>query len=125
MTGFRYRCKGGQQFTYGVVWEGVIAEDFTQISAKFPQTYRRISAPFKQNEFSANFPQNFRKNPFANDPIGQLLKPLSLPKNPAVPKILRVVNLLPVLICYRDDPCANAIFMGFTGIFLLKEGFGA
>ena len=57
--------EGTQQFTYGVVREGVIAEDFPQISAKFPQ--------------------NFRKNPFANDPISELLrnteKELELPKS--------------------------------------------
>ena len=68
-----------QQFTYGVVREGVTAENFPQISAKFPQTFRRISAPFPgaikciSLQISANFPQNFRKNPFANDPISELL----------------------------------------------------
>ena len=57
----------GQQFTYGVVREGVIAENFPQISAKFPQTFRRISAPFPGaiersfRELCAEFPQNFRK----------------------------------------------------------------
>ena len=56
-----------QQLTYGVVREGVIAENFPQISAKFPQTFRRISAPFPgaikliSLQISANFPQNFRK----------------------------------------------------------------
>ena len=68
-----------QQFTYGVVREGVIAENIPQISAKFLQTFRRITAPFPGNEthFFANFRdflQNFRKlsakkKPFANDPI--------------------------------------------------------
>ena len=63
------------QFTSGVVGEGVIAENIPQISAKFPQTFRRISAPFPGGikrsfrELSAEFPQNFRKKPFANDPI--------------------------------------------------------
>ena len=32
-----------QQFTYGVVREGVIAENFPQISAKFPQNFRTLS----------------------------------------------------------------------------------
>ena len=56
-----------QQLTYGVVREGVIAENFRQISAKFPQTFRRISAPFPgaikliSLQISANFPQNFCK----------------------------------------------------------------
>ena len=64
-----------QQFTYGVVREGVIAENFPRVSAKFPQTFRRISAPFpgairrSVRELSAEFPQTFRKNPFVNDPI--------------------------------------------------------
>ena len=35
-----------QQFVYGVVREGVIAEHFPQISAKYPETFRRISASF-------------------------------------------------------------------------------
>ena len=56
-----------QQFTYGVVREGVIAENFPQISAKCPQTFRRISAAFPGaikrsfRELSAEFPQNFRR----------------------------------------------------------------
>ena len=64
-----------QQYTYGVVREGVIAEIFPQISVKFPQTFRRISAPFPGaikrifRELSAEFPQTFRKDPFDNDPI--------------------------------------------------------
>ena len=32
-----------QQFTYGVVREGVIAENFPQISAKFPRNFRTLS----------------------------------------------------------------------------------
>ena len=35
-----------QQFTYGVVREGVIAENFPLISAKFPQNFRKLSAEF-------------------------------------------------------------------------------
>ena len=60
--------KQAQQFTYGVVREGVIAENF-------PQYFRRISAPFPGaikrsfRELSAEFPQTCRKTPFANDPI--------------------------------------------------------
>ena len=71
-----------QQFTYGVVREGVIAEKFLLISEKFPQTFRRISAPFPgainciSLQISAKFPQNFRKKPFANDPVSDLLKML-------------------------------------------------
>ena len=63
-----------QQFTYGVVWEGVTAEKIPRISAKFLQTFRRTSAPFPAaikrvfREISAKFPQTFRKKPFANDP---------------------------------------------------------
>ena len=37
---------GFQQFTYGVIREGVIADNFLLISEKFPQTFRRISAPY-------------------------------------------------------------------------------
>ena len=46
-----------QQFThFGVVREVVIAEHFPQMSAKFPQTFRRISKPFPDaNVFSAKF----------------------------------------------------------------------
>ena len=60
----------------GVVREGVIAENFPQISVKFPQTFRRISAPFPGaikrscprtfRRISANFPQ---RPLIANDPI--------------------------------------------------------
>ena len=52
-----------QHYTYGIVREGVIAENFPQISVKFPQTFRRISAPFPGaikrivRELSAEFPQ--------------------------------------------------------------------
>ena len=68
-----------QQFAYGVVREGVIAEKFPQISAKFLQNFCTLSwrnstyvfANFR--DFSAEFPQTFRKNPFANDPISELL----------------------------------------------------
>ena len=70
--------------SYGV--ERLIVENFPQISVKFPQTFRRISAPFPgaikriSLQISAKFPQNcrklsaktFRKNPFANDPISEL-----------------------------------------------------
>ena len=62
----------GQQFTYGVAREGAIAENV-------PQTFRRISAPFLDAikciclQISAKIPQNFRENPFASDPISELL----------------------------------------------------
>ena len=64
-----------QQFTYGVIREGVIAEKLPQIFAQIPQTFCRISAPFPDaiKRIFANFPQNFRKKPFANDPISELL----------------------------------------------------
>ena len=65
-----HRNRKSQQLTYGVIREGVIAENFPQISAKFPQTFRRISAPFPGaikrislqisanfHRISANFPQ--------------------------------------------------------------------
>ena len=47
------------------------------------------------------------------------------PKDPAVLKTLRKVNLLRVVIRYRDAACANTSFHSFTGISLLKEGFMA
>ena len=71
-----------QQLTCGVVREGVIAENSLQISAKFLRTFRIISAPFpdaikrilcKFPRISAEFPQTFRKKPFANDPTSELL----------------------------------------------------
>ena len=66
-----------EQFTYGVVREGVIAENFPQISAKLPQTFRRLSAPFPYaiNFLFCKFPRTFRRisanfpqKPFANAP---------------------------------------------------------
>ena len=36
---------------------------------------------------------------------------------------LWVVNLLRIVIRYRDDPGANAILLGFAGISPLKAGF--
>ena len=47
-----------QRFTYRVVREGVIAEKCPQMSANFPQNFRKPSA----------------KKPFANDPLSELLK---------------------------------------------------
>ena len=50
-----------------------------KISAKFPRNFRTLSwrnkTYFSANfrECSAEFPQTFRKNPFANDPISELL----------------------------------------------------
>ena len=44
---------------------------------------------------------------------------VSCSKGPAILKILRIVNLLcvanllRVVIRYRDDPCVNAMFLGF------------
>ena len=83
---YEIKFSPNQQLTYGVVREGVIAENFPQFSAKFPQTFHRISAPFRSlswrnktrffanfRKFSADFPQTFRKNPFANDPISELV----------------------------------------------------
>ena len=52
-------------------------------------------------------------------------------KVPAVSKVLHIAHLLRtvhlrrVVIRYRDDPCVNAIFLGFTDIFALEEGFMA
>ena len=76
---FRELCR---QFTYGIVREGVIAEIFPKMSAKFPQLSAEFPHPFLTQsnvsfanfrELSAEFPQTFRKNPFANDPISELL----------------------------------------------------
>ena len=47
---------------------------------------------------------------------------LVCPKDPAV---LKTLCTLLVVIHYRGDPCANAIFLGFTGILPLKEGLSA
>ena len=65
-----------QQLTYGVIREGVIAENFPRnfrkLSAEFPHPFlAQYFANFR--EFSAEFPQTFRKNPFPNDPISELL----------------------------------------------------
>ena len=61
-----------QQFTYGVLREGVIAENSLQISTPLPDAIKRIFfANF--HEISAEFPQTFCKNPFANDTISELL----------------------------------------------------
>ena len=61
-----------QQFTCGVVREGLIAEHFPRISAEFRNPFlTRIFLKCPQN--SAEFPQTFRQNPFANDPISELL----------------------------------------------------
>ena len=53
-----------QHLTCGVVREGVIAENFPQISANFPQNFRTLSWR-NETHFFANFaeffPQNFRK----------------------------------------------------------------
>ena len=65
-----------QQFTHGVVQEGVIADicfkkcpqTFRRILALFPDTVKRTSAKIPQN-----FRKHFRKNPFANDPISEPL----------------------------------------------------
>ena len=63
----------------GSFGKGSLQKIFRKISAKFPQTFRRISAPFPDamkrisckfpQKFSAEFPQTFRNDPFANDPI--------------------------------------------------------
>ena len=62
--------------------KGSLQKEFLQISAKFPQTFRRISAPFPDAikrifQISAKFPQNFSKlsakKPFANDAISEVL----------------------------------------------------
>ena len=59
----RHQDASPQQFTYGVVQEGVIAENVPQISAKFAQTFRTLSWRNKTNflrtfrRISANFPQ--------------------------------------------------------------------
>ena len=71
-----------QQFTYGVVREGVIAENIPQS----PRNFRKLSAEFPHpsltqwnvffanfRKISAEFPQTFRNDPFANDPISELL----------------------------------------------------
>ena len=67
-----------QQFTYEVVWEGIIADNFLQnfhgISALFPGATNRTFANILK--FPTEFPQVFRKNPFANDPISELLADL-------------------------------------------------
>ena len=76
----------------GPFGKGVIADNLPQTPANFPQTLRRISAPFPDAikvffflggganfcQFSAEFPQTFHKNPFANDPISELLRKFSL-----------------------------------------------
>ena len=65
-----------EQFTYGVVREGVIAENFLRISANFPQNFCTLSWHNKKTfsaKFTQNFPQTFHKNPFANAPISELL----------------------------------------------------
>ena len=52
---------------------------FSANSARFPRTFRNLSWRKKTVLkrmvllISANFPQNFRKRPFANDPISELL----------------------------------------------------
>ena len=67
-----------QQFTYGVVQEGVIAEKFPHLSAKFLQNFRTLSrrnATYflrKFRELSTEFPQ---KNPALRTPY---------PKDPPV-----------------------------------------
>ena len=43
--------------------------NFHKLSAPFPGAIKRISL-----QISAEFPQTFRKNPFANDPISELLR---------------------------------------------------
>ena len=56
-----WHCHESQRFTYGIVREEVIADNFPEISAKFrfPQN---LSAQFTCiSQISANFPQNFRK----------------------------------------------------------------
>ena len=69
-------------FTYGVVREGVIAENFPQsprnfrkLSAEFPHPFLTQWNVFLANfrKISAEFPQTFRNDPFANDPISELL----------------------------------------------------
>ena len=51
-----------------------------KIFRKFPRNFRTLSWRNKTHfcahfrEFSAEFPQTFRKNPFANDPISELLR---------------------------------------------------
>ena len=61
----RFSSEVNQQFTYGVVREGVIAEHFPQISAKFPQTFCRISAPFPDatKRIFHRISQTFRQKP--------------------------------------------------------------
>ena len=54
--------------------------NFRNISANFPQNFRTLSDAIKRifRELSAEFPQTFRENPFANDPISELLTMLFL-----------------------------------------------
>ena len=47
---------------------------------------------------------------------------------PPVLKILRAINVCVYyrsVICYRGAPCAGTIFLGFTDISSLKQGFTA
>ena len=56
-----------------------VSANCCKISAPFPQNFRTLSWRNKTyffanfREFSAEFPQTFRENPFANDPISELL----------------------------------------------------
>ena len=52
---------------------------FRRISAPFPDALKSMLANFC--ELSAEFPQTFCKNPFANDPISELLKEVILQSN--------------------------------------------
>ena len=113
-------CQKVRQFTYGVVREGVIAENFPQISAKFPQTFRRISAPVPDavkrilykfprifRRFSAEFPQTFRKRPFANDPISELLIiNLTQAAYPSLTFVTHSPGCSLVHLCHREQLCA-------------------
>ena len=62
VVSFRGGGVESQQFTCGVVREGVIAEIFRRFSAKFLQTFRRISTPFPdaiKRIFFCKFPRIF------------------------------------------------------------------
>ena len=51
-----------QQFTYGAVREGIIAENLPQISAEFPDTIKRIFYCANFRDLSAEFRKKKKKN---------------------------------------------------------------
>ena len=101
---------GNRQFTYGVVREGVIAENVPQMFRDISATFHRISAPFRDaiKRILCKLPQTFRRISAKQQELSGT--PACEPLFPAG--------------CPRDTPCPEDFSFNFIWRFFAGEEAG-